>query len=127
MCGWSFCLRTNLLRPLSNGCEQCIAEAAVGGYRLENVPGIDRRTTPQPGLNCKARLLGIAAILERRTDVRRGVPRVSWRAPTRWLFGNDLHQLGPVARAFVYFQDIADSRSIEFVLNHVRLQRTSLL
>jgi hypothetical protein len=37
MCGWSFCLRTNLLRPLSNGCEQCLAEAAVGGYRLENV------------------------------------------------------------------------------------------
>ena len=21
MCGWSFCLRTNLLKPLSNGCE----------------------------------------------------------------------------------------------------------
>ena len=42
------------------------------------------------------------------------------------LFSNDLHQLGPVARAFIYFQDIADSRSIKFVLNHVRLQRTSL-
>ncbi len=43
------------------------------------------------------------------------------------LFSNDLHQLGPVARAFIYFQDIADSRSIKFVLNYVRLQRTSLL
>ena len=39
---------------------------------------------------------------------------------------SDLHELRPVARAFIDLQDIADSRSIKFVLNHVRLQRTSL-
>jgi len=39
MCGWSFCLRTNLLRPLSNGCEQCLAEAAVGAIDWKTCSG----------------------------------------------------------------------------------------
>ena len=42
MCGWSFSLRTNLLRPLSNGCEQCLAEAAVGGYGWKTCSGHHR-------------------------------------------------------------------------------------
>jgi hypothetical protein len=70
MCGWSFCLRTNLLRPLSNGCEQCLAEAAAGGYRLENV---FRASAANSKYNTRARgrkAFGLFRTLELRISAR---------------------------------------------------------